>query len=104
MPKCKDCIHFLVCANLHGQVTADTEITNIDGEQCYYFFDKCNPNIDLIKIRFTTNKDSSTDGYFHTRRRVEKFLKGNGYVKDSVRYCNNSDSTFAGCDVLFKRR
>lgn len=37
MPKCKDCIHFLVCANLYGEVQADTEIKNIVGEQCYYF-------------------------------------------------------------------
>lgn len=37
MPKCKDCIHFFVCANMYADVQAETEIVNYDGEQCYYF-------------------------------------------------------------------
>ena len=64
MPKCKDCIHFLICANLFGEVQADTEINNIDGKQCYYFLDKCNPNIDLSK-----------KSYLHIKRRVENSQK-----------------------------
>jgi hypothetical protein len=35
--KCKDCIHFELCANGYGEVTADTEIINVKGKQCYYF-------------------------------------------------------------------
>jgi hypothetical protein len=37
---CKECFNFELCANGYGEVTADTEITNIKGKQCHYFKDR----------------------------------------------------------------
>lgn len=34
---CKECIHFEICANVYGEVTAETEIKNIENKDCYYF-------------------------------------------------------------------
>jgi hypothetical protein len=40
MSYCKDCFNFELCANGYGEVTADTEITNIKGKPCHYFKDR----------------------------------------------------------------
>lgn len=58
---CKDCVHFEVCANVYCEVTAETEIKNINGNGCYYFKDKLK-YIELpCKVGDTAYRVVSTD-------------------------------------------
>lgn len=51
--KCGECDHFLVCANLYGEVGKDTVIKNIKNQPCFYFENnKTKINNDLEKITY----------------------------------------------------
>ena len=84
MPKCKDCIHFFVCANVYGDVQADTEIVNIDGQKCYYFRAKSNEH-----IYCAVDKNNNIQWVLGSSKKT-RYFRTTKYLSNAVKYHNRT--------------